>query len=102
MNARLNRSDWTLIGVCLAVVAASLFVVFNWFSAAFPEASIDFRYDRTSSLRVAQPLLAAYGLDLRGMKRTATFSGDDTARIFLERSLGLDKASAIMRREVRL
>ena len=98
----MTRSDWLFIAVCAAVVAVSLFVVFNWFSDAFPEASIDFRYDRTSSLRVAQPLLAGQGLDLRGMKHTATFDGDDNARIFLERSLGLAKASAIMRRDVRL
>src|SRR6059036_2982621 len=99
MNERLNRGDWLFLAVCAAVVAVALFVVVNWFSEAFPEASIDFRYDRASSLRVAEPLLAAQGLDLRGMKHTATFSGDDNARIFLERSLGLAKASAIMRRE---
>ena len=99
---RLNRADWLFLAVCAAVVAAALFVVVNWFGEAFPEASIDFRYDRANSLGVAQPLLAAQHLDLGGMKHTATFSTDDNARIFLERSLGLKKASALMRREVRL
>ena len=53
MNERLNRADWLFLAVCAAVVAVALFVVFNWFTAAFPEASIDFRYDRASSLRNA-------------------------------------------------
>jgi len=102
MNERLNRADWLFLAVCAVVVAASLFVAIHWFAEAFPEASIDFRYDRKASLRVAEPLLATQRLDARGMKHTATFSGDDNARIFLERSLGLAKASAIMRRDVRI
>jgi membrane protease YdiL (CAAX protease family) len=102
MNERLNRADWRFLAVCAAVVAVALFVVFNWFSEAFPEASIDFRYDRATSLRVAAPLLAAQHIDLGGMKHTATFVTDDNARIFLERSLGLKKASESMRRDVRL
>src|SRR6266550_3262797 len=102
MNERLNRADWLFLAVCAAVVALSLFVVVNWFSEAFPEASIDFRYDRASSLRVAQPMIDALHADVRGMKHTATFDGDEGARIFLERSLGLAKASTIMRRDVRL
>jgi membrane protease YdiL (CAAX protease family) len=102
MNDRLTRADWLFLAVCAAVVAASLFVAVNWFGEAFPEASIDFKYDRGSSLRVAEPILAAQRLDARGMKHTATFSADTTARIFLERTLGLAKAGTVMRRDVRL
>ena len=40
MNERLTRRDWTLIAVCCGIALLSLFVVFNWFYAAFPEASI--------------------------------------------------------------
>src|SRR5207244_8983445 len=54
------------------------------------------------ALLVAQPLLPGQQLDGLAMKHAATFDGDNNARIFLERSLGLAKASAIMRREVRL
>ena len=71
MNERLNRGDWLFLAVCAAVVAVSLFIAFHWFSEAFPEASIDFRYDRASSLRVAEPLLAAQRVDVGGMKHTA-------------------------------
>lgn len=99
---RLNKSDWTLIAICLAVAAISVLVVFNWFTAAFPEASIDFRYDRNASASIAERLLAEEHIDVGGMKHSAVFDGDDNAKIFLERSLGLARANGIMRRDVRL
>lgn len=102
MRQKLNRSDWTLIAICGAVAAASLFIVLNWFSAAFPEASIDFKYDRKESRAIAERLLRAQKIDTAGMKHTAVFDGDDDARIFLERSLGLSRANEVMRREVRV
>lgn len=98
----LNRSDWTLIAICIAVAALSLFVVLNWFSAAFPEASIEFKYDRSASAAIASRLLAEERIDVRGMKHAAVFDGDDNAKIFLERSLGLARANGVMRREVRV
>jgi membrane protease YdiL (CAAX protease family) len=102
MNERLNRRDWLLIAACLVIAAVSLFVVLNWFSAAFPEASIEFRYDRDSSQPVAARVLAAQHIDTRGMKHSATFDSDDEARIFLERSVGLKKANEILKRDVRV
>lgn len=98
----LNRSDWLLIAICVAITAASLFVALNWFGAAFPEASIDFRYDRKASRAIAERLLAAQRIDVRDMKHTAVFDGDDYGKIFLERSVGLARANAVMRRDVRL
>jgi membrane protease YdiL (CAAX protease family) len=99
---RFDRTDWTLFAVCAAVAAISLFVVFNWFSVAFPEASIDFKVDRDGSEQVAAALLASQHVDLRGLKHAATFESDEVARIFLERSLGLQRANEVMRRQVRL
>ena len=99
---RLNRGDWLLIAACLAIAAVSIFVVVNWFSAAFPEASIEFRYDRDSSRQIAERVLVAQHLDARGMKHSATFDSDDEARIFLERSVGLRKANEILKRDVRV
>src|SRR5205823_4774373 len=101
-HERLNRRDWLLIAACLAVAAVSIFIVLNWFSAAFPEASIEFRYDRDSSQQIAAGVVAAQHLDTRAMKHSATFDSDDEARIFLERSVGLKKANEIFKRDVRL
>jgi len=51
---------------------------------------------------LAQAVLTRQRIDPRGMKHTAIFDGDGTAKIFLERSVGLARANAIMRRDVRL
>jgi membrane protease YdiL (CAAX protease family) len=99
---QLTRADWLLIAACLAVAAISIFVVLNWFGAAFPEASIEFRYDRGSSEKLAAGVLAEQLIDSRGMKHSATFDSDDEARIFLERTLGLKKTNEILKRDVRL
>ena len=102
MNERLTRADWIFLAVCAGVVAVSLFVAVHWFSDAFPEASIEFRYDRDSSEKLAGTVLTEQLIDTRGMKHSATFDSDDEARIFLERSLGLKKTNAILKRDVRL
>src|ERR1041385_7321628 len=96
---RLTKSDWLFIAVCIVIAVVSVFVILNWFTRVFPEASIDFRYDRDSSQKIAEPLVAA---QVRGMKHTAVFDGDDQAKIFLERTLGLARATPVMRRQVRL
>ncbi|MGZ8830801.1 MAG: CPBP family glutamic-type intramembrane protease, partial [Thermoanaerobaculia bacterium] len=98
----LTRRDWVFIAVCIALMAVSAAVIANWFSSAFPEASIDFRYDRATSKAIAGTLAAAQRFDRRGMKHTVVFDSDNAARIFLERSLGLKRANEVMKREVRL
>jgi membrane protease YdiL (CAAX protease family) len=102
MNERLTRRDWVLIAVCCGIAALSLFIIFNWFYAAFPEASIDFRYNRDSSLPLARSVLEAQRIDLRDYKHGAVFDGDEMAKIFLERTLGLSSANRVMRNDVRI
>ncbi|HKO01296.1 MAG TPA: hypothetical protein VJ032_06370, partial [Thermoanaerobaculia bacterium] len=102
MREKLNRNDWLFILACVVVAAGSLFVVFRWFGSAFPEASIDFRYDRKSSAPIAERVLRAQHVDIARLKHTTVFDDDDVAKIFLERSLGLGKANALMKRDVHL
>ncbi|MCU1349563.1 MAG: Abortive infection protein [Acidobacteria bacterium] len=102
MRTRLDGRDWTFLLVCGAVAAASLLVILRYFASAFPEASIEFRYDRGSSRPIAERVLAAQHIDVRSLKHTAVFDADNNAKIFLERSLGLERANAVMRRDVHL
>ncbi|HJT18135.1 MAG TPA: hypothetical protein VJ853_12135, partial [Thermoanaerobaculia bacterium] len=102
MIERFNQRDRILIAVCIAIAAASLFVIYNWFYSAFPEASIEFKYDRDSSLPIAQRVIDAQRIDTRELKHAALFTGDETAKIFLERTVGLSKANQMMRSQVRL
>ncbi|HYR29970.1 MAG TPA: hypothetical protein VEU30_15985, partial [Thermoanaerobaculia bacterium] len=126
MNERLHRRDWTLILVCAILAALAAGIVARYFSTAFPQASIDFKYDRNGSKRIAESVILGHAdgdgspadvpstspiggsfavsaaQDDSGIKHAASFDGDDTARIFLERSLGLDEANRVMRDEVRV
>jgi membrane protease YdiL (CAAX protease family) len=102
MPDRLTSRDWRFLALFLLLAAVSLFVILNWFSAAFPEAALEFKVDRQSSLRVAEPLLRAQQVPTEGLKHTTTFDSDDDARIFLERSIGLKGANEVMKRDVRV
>jgi membrane protease YdiL (CAAX protease family) len=93
---RLSDNDWLTIAICAAVVLASIAIIVRYFDAAFPQASIEFKVDRNTSRPIAELLLRERGLDVRAMKHAARFDSDDEARIFLERSLGLEAANAVM------
>ncbi|HEY0142745.1 MAG TPA: CPBP family intramembrane glutamic endopeptidase [Thermoanaerobaculia bacterium] len=100
MRQRLSRRDWLLIAICAILAIASIVVVHRYFDQAFPEASIDFRYDRGSSRAIAEQLLRSQKLETAGMKHAVRFDSDSSARIFLERSLGLERATKVMRDQV--
>ncbi|HEX7150655.1 MAG TPA: CPBP family intramembrane glutamic endopeptidase [Thermoanaerobaculia bacterium] len=99
---KLTRRDWIFIAVCTLLAVAALAVIDRYSDAAFPEASIDFKLDRTDSGKVAEELLRTQSLSTAGMKHAAVFDSDTRGRIFLERSLGLEAANRIMRRDVHL
>ncbi len=99
---RLSRRDWIFIAACAAVAIVSLLVISRWFGAAFPEASIEFQYDRATSRPIAQSVLTSQTLNTSRMKHTVVFDADQNARVFLERSLGLERASAAVKRDVRI
>ena len=99
---KLTRRDWTFLAICIAVFATSLLVALTNFSRAFPEASIEFRYDRSASRAIAERVLQGEGIDPSSLRHTAVFDADEAAKIFLERTLGLEKASVVMRQDVHL
>jgi membrane protease YdiL (CAAX protease family) len=99
---RLAKRDLRFIAVCVLLAAACIAVVARYFSSAFPEASIDFRYDRDSSRAIAVQMLGAQGVSVVGLKHAVRFDSDNTARVFLERSLGLDRAKHVLRDQVRV
>ncbi|HEX7190647.1 MAG TPA: CPBP family intramembrane glutamic endopeptidase, partial [Thermoanaerobaculia bacterium] len=99
---RLNRRDWLFIAVCVALFAITLGIALTNFTRAFPEASIDFKVDRDKSRVVAEQVLQREQIAFAGMRNTASFETDDAAKIFLERTLGLDRAQSVMRNDVRL
>jgi membrane protease YdiL (CAAX protease family) len=99
---RVNPRDWSFIAVCAAVFAISIAITLTNFSRAFPEASIDFRFDRNASRPIAERVLNGEHAVVNTMRHTVAFSSDDSSKIFLERTLGLDRARNVMRNDVRL
>lgn len=99
---RLSDNDWLLIAICAALVIASVAIVIRYFDSAFPQAAIEFKVDRNTSEPIAERFLAARKIDVRGMKHAARFDSNETARIFLERELGLEAANEVMSRDVQL
>ncbi|HYC63050.1 MAG TPA: CPBP family intramembrane glutamic endopeptidase [Thermoanaerobaculia bacterium] len=97
---RLSQDDWLTIAICIAVVFASIAIIVRYFDAAFPQAAIEFKVDRNASRPIAERLLRERGIDTRNMKHAARFDSDDEARVFLERSLGLENANAVMAGDV--
>ncbi len=92
---RFDRRDRLFIAACLAVIALGAAVGRAGFSRAFPEASIDFKVTRVEAVARGEAVLKARGFSVAGMRPLATFDVDDEAKVFLERTLGLEKANPL-------
>jgi membrane protease YdiL (CAAX protease family) len=102
MPERLSRADFRFLAACILLLAATVWFSARYFYHAFPEASIDFRVTREQARTQAETFLSAQGLRVSGYRQASRFSYDDTAKTFLERELGLDRANSLMGSRVRL
>ncbi|MDP8209083.1 MAG: CPBP family intramembrane metalloprotease [Candidatus Electryonea clarkiae] len=100
---RFNRSDGIFIVVCLLISAVCLWISLTQFKNAFPEASIDFKYNRNQAGEIAGDFLDEMNLaPPSDFKRAARFSFDNNAKTYLEKELGLEKAQPYFGNPVRL
>jgi membrane protease YdiL (CAAX protease family) len=97
---RFTQDDAIFVAICVAIALSSIAIVIRYFGSAFPQAAIDFQYDRNSSRPLAERLVRRLGIDTAPMKHAARFDGDDSARIFLERTLGLEAATRVETEDV--
>ncbi|HTV53671.1 MAG TPA: CPBP family intramembrane glutamic endopeptidase [Terriglobia bacterium] len=102
MPIKLTSRQYRNIGIAVALAAASLVVVLKYFSRAFPEASIEFRVDRSESERIAGQYLEKRGFVLAGYRHAAIFDYDDMAKLYLERTQGLQRMDRLTRGPVHL
>jgi hypothetical protein len=99
---KLDRRDARFILVCLLVIAAGAAATAALFPKAFPEASIEFKVNRSEARALAETFLKARGANLDGARFAGQFDVDETAKIYLERELGLERAGALYGREARI
>jgi membrane protease YdiL (CAAX protease family) len=94
-RVRFDRRDRVFIVLCLLAIVAGAAVFHAGFSRAFPEASIDFKVTREEAVRRGAEALRARGFTLDGARALTIFDVDDEAKVYLERTLGLEKANPV-------
>ncbi len=99
---RLDRRDLRFLGICLFAIAAGAAVTAALFRRAFPEASIEFRVNRGEARRLAATFLEGRGAKLAGARFAGQFDVDETAKTYLERQLGLERAGRLYGREAKI
>jgi Type II CAAX prenyl endopeptidase Rce1-like len=98
----LNRKDLRFVLLCLLAIAACAAVTGTLFRRAFPEASIEFKVNRSQARALAEDFLRSQGRDVQGARFAGQFDVDDTAKVYLERELGLERAGRLYGREAKV
>jgi len=99
---KLERRDLRFIGACLLSIVAGAAITGALFHKAFPEASIEFKVNRGQARVLAEKLLSGRGRDIAGARFAGEFDVDETAKVYLERELGLERAGKIYGREAKI
>ncbi len=98
-NQKLVKRDIGYIGMCLLLLAAGILYVLNYHEQAFPEHAIDFEVDRQASAKVAAGFLDSLQIGFSGYRHAVIFDYDRTAKMFVEKELGLEKAGYLLSEE---
>ena len=92
----LRPRDRRLLLLCALLSAISLAVGVWLYPRANPEASIRFEVDRSQSEANALELLQELGRDTDDHRHAAIFTYDRDAKVFLERTLGLETTNRLL------
>lgn len=93
------RSRWEIV-LLVAAGAVGLAVFGLFYRSAFPQAAVTLKVTRPQATQVARAFLASRGAALQGFRDAVQFTGDGTALVFLQRTVGLDQASQWARERV--
>ena len=89
---KLNPRDRRFLLACVAVMVVGAALTALLFKRAFPEASIEFRVNRSQARVAGEKFLQGLGRDVSGKKFAGRFDVEDDAKVYLERELGLERA----------
>lgn len=102
MPIKLTQREYRIIATVVVVAGVSLAIGVKYFWRAFPEAAIEFRVTKNDSEPIAEQFLAARGIHVEGYRHAAAFEYDDEAKVFLERTQGLERMNDLTHGPVRL
>jgi membrane protease YdiL (CAAX protease family) len=102
MPIKLKSSDHRVIVIALLTAVVSIAVGSKYFWRAFPEAAIDFRVNRDDSAPMAQKFLSERRIHVEGYRHVAVFDYDDAAKVYLERTQGLERMNTLARGPIHL
>jgi hypothetical protein len=89
---RFDSADRRFLIACIAVILVGAAATALLFKRAFPEASIEFRVNRSQARVAGEKFLAGLKRDLGGSRFAGRFDVEDDAKVYLERELGLERA----------
>ncbi len=99
---RLNGKDARILLIWILAGLIGAGVAYKYFFQAFPEAAVEFKVPRAEALEQARQFAAAQGARLDGYDSSIVFDLDDTAKTYLEREVGLDRANQMMRNVIHI
>ncbi|MEP7131840.1 MAG: lysostaphin resistance A-like protein [Acidobacteriota bacterium] len=99
---KLDRRDWRFVLACLAILIAGAAITSALFRKAFPEAAIEFRVPRNAARALAERFLKERARPTAGTRFAGRFGVDEEPKVYLERELGLDRASRLYGREAKI
>jgi membrane protease YdiL (CAAX protease family) len=102
MPVKLTSAQYKVIAIVITVAAASLAIGVKYFWRAFPEAAIQFRVNRADSEPIAQKFLSERAAPWQGYRHAAIFNYDDEAKVYLERTQGLERMNALTQGPIHL
>ncbi|MDI6903057.1 MAG: type II CAAX endopeptidase family protein [Methanocellales archaeon] len=87
--------------VILALGIIGLMVFLQFWGAVFPTASIDLKLSKEDAMGEAKAFIVGRGtFDLDEYESTLLFSADDSAAVYLQKTLGMERANELMRDEL--
>jgi membrane protease YdiL (CAAX protease family) len=95
MPIKLTEANYKLIGIAVLLAIISFAVSQRYFRRTFPEASLELRVDRVDSESIARKFLQDRGLRLAQYRHTAIFTYDNYAKLYLERTVGLERLNQL-------
>ena len=96
MFEKLTTKDFRFMGICIVMSIISIFIVQNYFTKVFPDASINMLYTKDEAHAKAKMFLANRGKDISEFMHAHRFGWLNDAKEFLEFELPADEAGEIL------